>query len=146
MTRSLAESLLIALLATNAGLLAFIAGVLRKVMNDMDDSQFKQFVTSLVHHSKKSPFMIAILNVPLFAAIPYFYKYRFENRWLFAALAIWLIAGTIGKIMKLPVYKAIEMRDGIKLREQRAKLNVANTLQALLNSLAVVLAIFPLVS
>jgi hypothetical protein len=48
MTRSLAEILLFASVAINAALLIFIAGVLRKVMNDMDESAFKQFVGSLV--------------------------------------------------------------------------------------------------
>jgi hypothetical protein len=44
MTRTFAEILLFASLAMNAALLLFIAGVLRKVMNDMDESALKQFV------------------------------------------------------------------------------------------------------
>jgi hypothetical protein len=94
MTRTLAETLLFTSLAINAALLIFIAGVLRRVMNDMNQSEFKQFVVSLVHHSKKSPFMLTVLNIPFLGAIPYFYLYRFANRWLLAGLTLWLVAGS----------------------------------------------------
>jgi hypothetical protein len=145
MTRTLAEILLFTSLAINAGLLIFIAGVLRKVMNDMNESEFKQFVVSLVHHSKKSPFMLTVLNIPLLGAIPYFYLYRFANRWLFAGLILWLVAGILGKTMKLPIYRALELGDTTKLNEERRKLNAGNMLQAILNSLAAVLALVPFV-
>ena len=145
MTRTLAEILLFTSLAINAALLIFLAGVLRMVMNDMNESEFKQFVVSLVHHSKKSPFMLTVLNIPFLGAIPYFYFYRSANRWLLAGLALWLVAGAIGKAMKLPIYQAVEIGDATKLREERRKLNAANMLQAVLNSLAAVLALVPFV-
>ena len=94
MTRTLAEILLFTSLAINAALLIFIAGVLRMVMNDMNESEFRRFVVSLVHHSKKSPFMLTVLNLRFLGAIPYFYFYRFTNRWLLAGLTLWLVAGT----------------------------------------------------
>lgn len=145
MTRTLAEILLFASLAVNAALLIFIAGVLRMVMNDMDDSEFKQFVVSLVHHSKRSPFMLTALNIPFLGAIPYFYFYGFANRWLLAGLTLWLAAGALGKAMKLRVYKAVEIGDATKLKEERQKLNRGNMVQAILNSLAVVLAFIPFI-
>jgi hypothetical protein len=145
MTRSVAEILLFTSLAINAALLIFIAGVLRLVMNDMNESEFKQFVVSLVHHSKKSPFMLTVLNIPFLGAIPYFYFYRFANRWLLAGFTLWLVAGTLGKAMKLPIYRAVEMGDPTKLKEARRKLNTGNMIQAILNSLAVVLAFVPFV-
>ena len=145
MTRNLSEILLFASLAINAALLIFIAGVLRMVMNDMSESEFKQFVVSLVHHSKKSPFMLTVLNIPFLGAIPYFYFYRFANRWLLAGLTLWLVAGALGKAMKLPIYRAVEFGDATKLIEERRKLNAGNMLQANLNSLAAVLALVPFV-
>ena len=69
------------------------AGVLRKVMNEMDEAAFKQFVMSLVRHSKRSPFMLTVLDIPLLGAIPYLYFYGFGNRWLIAGLALWLVSG-----------------------------------------------------
>jgi hypothetical protein len=145
MTRTLAEILLFTSLAINAALLIFIAGVLRMVMNDMNESEFKQFVVSLVHHSKKSPFMLSVLNIPFLGAILYFYFYRFANRWLLAGLTLWLVAGALGKAMKLPIYRAVEVGDPTKLKEERRKLNAGNMVQAILNSLAVVLALVPFV-
>jgi hypothetical protein len=145
MTRTFAEILLFASLAMNAALLLFIAGVLRKVMNDMDESALTQFVVSLVRHSKKSLFMVITLNLPFLGAIPYFYFYGFSNRWLLAGLALWLVAGAIGKAMKLPLYKAIEVGEEAQLRALRRTLNTGNVLQAVLNSVAVVLAAVPFV-
>ncbi len=142
MTRSVAEILIFTSLSINAALLIFIAGVLRVVMNDMND---KQFVVSLVHHSKKSPFMLSVLNIPFLGAIPYFYFYGFANRWLLAGLTLWLVAGALGKTMKLPIYRAVETGDTTALKQERRKLNTGNMIQALLNSLAVVLAFVPFV-
>jgi len=70
MTKTLAEILLFGSLVTNLTLLTFLAGVLRKVMNDMDEPTFKQFLDSLVGYSKKSPFMWAVINIPFIGAIP----------------------------------------------------------------------------
>lgn len=143
MTKALAENLLFASLAINAALLIFIAGVLRKAMNDMQDAEFKHFVELLVRHSQRSPFMLTVLNIPLFGAIPYCYFYGFADRWLLSGLALWLVAGAIGKTMKLPIYKAVstvQAGDLTRLREVRRKLNAGNMLQAMLNSAAVLLA------
>jgi VIT1/CCC1 family predicted Fe2+/Mn2+ transporter len=149
MTRSLAEILLIGFLAMNASLLIFIAGVLRKVMNDMDESAFKAFVDSLVRHSKKSAFMITVLDIPFIGAIPYCFFYGFANRWLIAGLALWLIAGCIAKAIKFPIYKtvaSIQAGDGLLgLREARRKLNAANLFQAVSNSAAALLPLVPFV-
>ena len=143
MARTLAENLLFACLAINAALLIFLAGVLRKVMNDMQEVEFKHFVALLVRHSKRSPFMLTALNIPFVGAIPYCYFYGFTNRWLISGLTLWLVAGAIGKTMKLPVYKVVstlDVGDLTRLREERQKLNAGNMLQAILNSVAVLLA------
>jgi hypothetical protein len=113
MTRSLAEILLFTSLAVNAALLIFIAGVLRAVMNDMDESAFKQFVVSVVRHSRKSPFMLTVLNIPFLGAIPYCYFYGFGNRWILAGLGLWLVAGSIAKAIKYPVYKLVAALDAV---------------------------------
>jgi hypothetical protein len=89
--------------------------------------------------------MLTVLNIPFLGAIPYFYFYRFANRWLLAGLAVWLVAGALGKTVKLPIYRAVEFGDAIKLKEERRKLNAGNMLQAILNSLATVLALVPFV-
>ena len=146
--KAFVEILLFASVAMNAALLTFIAGVLRKVMNDMDEPTFKHFVDSLVRHSKKSPFMLTILNIPFIGAIPYIYFYGFRNRWIIAGLALWLAAGAVAKIIKLPVYKriaALEEGDVVGLRKERKRLNNGNLLQAILNSVAAALMMFAFV-
>ena len=139
MTQTLAEILLFALIAINAALLIFIAGVLRKVMNDMDEPAFKHFVGSLVLHSSKSPFMITTLNIPAIAAIPYFYFYGFANRWITVGLALWLIAGLAAKAIKVPIYKSVaglQGDDGVRFEKLRTRLNAGNIFQAILNCVA----------
>ncbi len=142
MNQTLAEILLFVSVATNAALLIFIAGVLRKVMNDMDESAFKTFLGSLYRHSARSPFMHAVLTIPFLGAIPYFYFYGFSNRWITAGLALWLVAGCISKMIKVPIYKtvaALESGDVARLSRERQKLNAGNMLQAILNVVAAAL-------
>ena len=148
MTKIFAEILLLVSVAINAALLIFIAGVLRKVMNDMDDSTFTHFVRSLVVHSTKSPFMVITLNVPAVGAIPYYYFFGFGNRWLTAGLALWLAAGVVSKMIKVPIYKTIETlgrSDKVDLRELRRKLNVGNVFQASCNTIATAMIAISLV-
>lgn len=103
MNQILAGTLLFVSVAVNAALLIFIAGVLRKVMNDMDEPAFQQFLGLLHRHSARSPYMLTILNIPFVGAIPYFYFYGFRNRWITSGLALWLVAGCISKVNKVPV-------------------------------------------
>jgi hypothetical protein len=142
MNQTLAETLLFVSVATNAALLIFIAGVLQKVMNDMDELAFKHFLGSLYRHSVRSPFMNTVLTIPFLGAIPYFYFYGFSNRWITAGLALWLVAGCISKMIKIPIYKtvaALESGDVARLSRERQKLNAGNMLQAILNFVAAVL-------
>ena len=142
MNQRLAEILLFVLVAINAALLLFIAGVLRKVMNDMDEPAFHRFVGSLYRHSSRSPFMLTVLNLPFFGSLPYFYFYGFKNPWITSGLALWFVAGCIAKIIKVRVYKrAAEppTDDAAGLKGERRRLYFGNTLQAILNLAATVL-------
>jgi hypothetical protein len=114
MNQTFAEILLFVFVAINAALLIFIAGVLGKVMNDMDEPAFKHFAMSLYRHSTRSLFMNTVLTVPFLGAIPYFYFYGFKNSWITAGLAIWLLAGSIGKIDQ-----ASRLQIGCHARKQR---------------------------
>ncbi len=142
MTRVFAEILLFASIAINAALLIFIAGVLRKITDDMPEQSFKFFIDSMVRYSSKSPFMLIILNIPFLGAIPYFYFYGFGHYLILFGITLWLIAGIISKLIKLPIYKAIanlENTDLVHLREERKKMNAGNILQAILYSLATII-------
>lgn len=141
----MAEILLFVTVAINAALLIFIAGVLRKVMNDMDEPAFEHFLGSFYRHSARSPFMHTVLTIPFLGAIPYFYFYGFGNRWITAGLALSLVAGGISKMIKFPIYKtvaALESGDVARLTRERQKLNAGNILQAILNFVAAALLSF----
>jgi hypothetical protein len=91
--------------------------------------------------------MIIVLNLPLLKAIPYFYFFGFSNRWITAGIALWLVGGSISKMLKLPVYKAVSLLKGddvVQLQAARRKLNNGNLLQAAFYSVAVVLMTFGL--
>ena len=148
MNQMLAEILLLISVAMNAALLTFVAGVLRKVMNDMSGAEFQLFLASFYRHSTRSPFMVTILTIPLVGAVPYFYFYGFGNRWIIAGLALWLVAGSIGKMMKLPVFKMVptlDCSDEAGLSRARHRLNTGNLLQAALNFVATALMVVPFI-
>jgi hypothetical protein len=139
MTRSFAETLLFASVAVNAALLLFFAGVLRKIMNAVDEATFKNLTDLLVSYSSKSPFMIIVLNLPFIGAIPYYYFYGFGNWWIIVGLALWLASGSIAKFYKLPAYKAISAlnsEDVDQLRAQRKKIDIGNLFQAIAYTVA----------
>ena len=149
MTKPLAEVLLFVSLAINATLLIFIAGALRKVLNDLERAGIQDFCRFAgSSFNRKSPFMLTALNIPAIGAIPYLYFYGLSNRWLVAGLVLWFVGGCIAKIIKVSIYKAIaalDPGDASKLRAERRKLNAGNILQAVLDSIAVVLATIPFV-
>lgn len=142
MTKTFIEALLFASVAINAALLLFFAGVYRKMMNALDEAIFKDLTDLLVRYSSKSPFMIITLTIPLIGAIPYYYFYGFGNWWITSGLGLWLVAGNIAKMLKLPVYKAIATLtndDVVQLKEARHKMNMGNIFQAVLYSTATIL-------
>ncbi len=141
MTRNFIETLLFASVALNAGLLLFFAGVFRQMLNAVDAATFKNLMDLMVRYSTKSAFMIIGLNLPFIVAIPYYYLYGFGNWWVTASLIIWLAAGSISKMLKLPVYKtiaALQSNDAAQLMEARRRVNRGNSLQAVLYCIAVV--------
>jgi hypothetical protein len=147
MTRSFAETLLFSSVAINAALMIFFAGIFAKMMNAMDGADFKNLIVLLIRYSSKSPFMIIVLNLPFIGAIPYYCFYGFSNWWITAGLILWLAAGSLSKMIKLPVYKEISTLsddDAVQLNEARNKVNRGNLFQAVLYSVATILMAFGL--
>jgi hypothetical protein len=141
MTKTFAETLLFASVATNAALLLFFAGVFRQMMNAVDVATFKNLTGLLVQYSSQSPFMIIVLNLPFIGAIPYYYFYGFGNWWITLGLGLWLISGSVSKMIKLPVYKAVAALnndDTVQLDIMRRKINMGNVFQAVMYCVAVV--------
>ncbi|HEX4850646.1 MAG TPA: hypothetical protein VFV08_07565 [Puia sp.] len=147
MAKELMLVFLFASISINAALIIFFASVYRKIMDGVDIVAFKNLTEMLVRYSSRSLFMIIVLNLPLFIAIPYYYLNGFHNWWITSSLLLWLIGGSISKIIKMPVYKTIaklENDNKRALNEMRRKLNSGNILQAWLYSISVVIMAFGL--
>ena len=139
MIRFFLATLLFSSIAINAALMLFFAGVYRKMMDASDSATFKSQTELLVCFSSKSSFMIVVLNLPLLVAVPYYYVCGLGSWLVTVGLLLWLISGSVAKVMKLPVYKRIAVvkdEDTAALNELRKKLNNGNRFQAWLYVLA----------
>ncbi len=149
MTRAFTEILILVINALSADTLAYIAGVIQKVMNHLDEAAF-QNLTKLLHKSMhRSPYMIITAELPKIAFIPYFIIFGFTN-WWFTAGAVVAVAASlfVSKPLILPTYKKIydslESSDVSGLREWRRKLQARNRFRAVLQFLSVILMIIGL--
>ncbi len=132
MNHTTAELLLIISTTFFLSVLMFLAGPLRKVMNKMDNSAAKQFITLLFQLGQRTPFLLIVTNLTALGMIPYFIAYGFRNWWFIAGLAVFILAGIIAKAAKVPVYKKIMSldADGREWAEERQNMHKANMFQA----------------
>ena len=142
MSRSFAEILLIIPMALTTGFLMFIAGVIQKSMNDLDEATFQLFLRTMHHHALRSPYAITVSTITWLGAIPYFIFYGFQNWWFIAGLILWTVASIVSKVFNLPIYDrifALESSDVTRLKEERRKLQSGNILRATISFASVVL-------
>jgi len=133
MPQSAAEVLILAINALGAGILLFVAGVVQKIMDDMDELAFKRFLSSLGHAAMTNAFAVTIATLPIIAAVLYFVAYGFDHWWFTAGFAAWIVGSSITKIGNMPVYKWVadpSNTDPQELRSQRRRLGVANNWRA----------------
>ena len=142
MPRSTAEVLILTINALGAGILLFVAGVVQKIMDDMDVLAFKRFAKSLGHAAMTNAFAVTIATLPIIAAVAYFAAYGFSQWWFTAGFVAWIIGSSITKIGNMPVYKWIadpHNTDPEELRRQRRRLGVANNWRAWITLASVIL-------
>lgn len=142
MSAQLLEAIILASNALGTGLLLFVAHVVQKVMNDMEESAFKQFLTTLDKKAEHDIYAVTVSLLPFVLAIPYFIFYGFGHAWFVAGLAVWFIASVMSKLFNLPIYRWVENpknTDPVELHEKRRKLQRANFLRAWLSFASVVL-------
>jgi hypothetical protein len=135
MTQRLAEILLFVPSALCAGLLIFVAEVLQRVMNDLDEAAFGRFVADLYRHATRAVFVVILSTLTFVGMIPYFYFYGVSNRWFTAGLVLFTITSIVAKALNLPIYNrimALKGDEAPQLREERAKLQNANIIRAVL--------------
>jgi hypothetical protein len=63
MTQTLVEILLLVPTALCAGFVIFVAGVIQGVMNDLDEAEFKRFLTLLKTRALRSPYAIGVSSI-----------------------------------------------------------------------------------
>lgn len=142
MTRTVAEVLILTINALGAGILLFVAGVIQKIMNGMDEIRFKEFLNALNRAAMTDPFAVTIATLPIIAACIYFVAYGFDHWWFTAGFAAWLIGSSITKISNMPIYKWVGNSSNTnvtKLQLYRKKLNGANKLRAWITLASVLL-------
>jgi hypothetical protein len=142
MTQQLAEVLLLLPAAHCTGFLLFIAGVIQKVMNDMDEAEFQRFLNLLSKHAMRSPYAISSSTITFAGAFPYFRRYRLSNPWFAWGIVVYTLASVVSKSLNLPIYKrvaALDSSDAVRLGEERRKLQGANKVRAAIQSVSIVL-------
>jgi hypothetical protein len=133
MSEATAEILILAVNALGAGTLLFVAGVLQRMMDDLDPKAFKTFLNALDRAAMTSPFVVTIATLPIIAAVAYFAAYGFRHLWFTAGFVAWIIGSSITKINNMPVYAWVakpENDDPEELRKRRRILGRANNLRA----------------
>jgi hypothetical protein len=133
MNETTLEVLILAINALGAGILLFVAGVIQKVMDDMDEPAFKRFMNALGRAAMTNAFAVTIATLPIIAAIPYFALYGFHHVWFAGGFVAWMVGSTITKIGNMPVYKWLgdpANNDPAELRRRRRILARANNARA----------------
>lgn len=149
MTRSFTEILILVLNVASADTLALIAGSIQKVMNDMDEAAFQNFVRQLHKSLQRSPYQIITSTLHIIAFIPYFIIFGFSNWWFTAGAIVSVAASTfVSKPIILPTYKKIydslKSSDTTGLREWRWKLRTRNRFRAVIQFASVALMVIGL--
>jgi hypothetical protein len=136
------EAVILTANALGTGLLLFVAQVIQKIMNEMDEVAFKQFLTKLDKKAEHDIYAVGVSLLPFVLAIPYFIMYGFHHWWFISGVAVWLLASTMSKLFNLPIYRWVEAPENsepAQIREKRRKLQRANNLRAWLSFVSVVL-------
>jgi hypothetical protein len=144
MTQTFAEILLLVPSTLCTGFLIFIAGVIQRVMNDMDETTFHIFLKLLDKRAMRSPYAVGVSSITFFGMIPYWIFFGFNNWWFSAGLILYTIASIVSKSFNLPIYKrifALKSSDKARLREERKKLQSANILRATIQFTSIVLMV-----
>jgi hypothetical protein len=147
MTQEFAEVLLLVPSALATGFLVFIAGVVQRVMNDLDEATFQRFLMLLDKRATRSPYAVTVSTVTFIGAVPYFIFFGFDNWWFTAGIILYFVASIVSKSYNIPIYKrifALASSDTDQLREERRKLQSANRLRATIQFASIVLMVIGL--
>ena len=142
MTQTFAEVLILIPSTLTTGYLMFVATVLQRVMNDLDEATFGRFVPLLLRKATRSVYAVVSSSITFVAMIPYFIFYGFRHWWFTAGLVFFVLSSVAGKLLNLPIYSriaALGSDDVAPLKEERRKLQSANWVRTLLCFVSTVL-------
>lgn len=133
MSQTVAEVLILTINALGAGILMFVAQVVQKIMNELDELEFKRFLNLLDRSAMGDPFAVTVATLPLLAGVAYLLAYGFGHWWFIAGFIVWLVGGSITKVVNMPVYQWVahpKNNDPEELRNKRRKLQFGNNTRA----------------
>lgn len=144
MTRQMAEILILIPTVLFTGTVMYVASVLKLILDDLDESNYKAFIDLLVKNAKRSRYILLAATLTTIGMIPYLIYFRFSNWWFITGYLFFILADVIYKIMALPVYKkvgSLKSSDTVELSEQRKKMTRTNNTRAILYSICTVLMV-----
>jgi hypothetical protein len=133
MNQVTAEVLILTVNALGAGVLLFVAGVVQRLIDEMDPPAFKKFLNGLDRAAMTNPFAVTVATLPIVAAVAYFAAYGFHHAWFTAGFVAWMLGSSITKISNMPVYAWVAKPgndDPEELKRRRRTLGSANKLRA----------------
>ena len=144
MSQTFAEILILIPSTLTTGYLLWIATVLQRVLNDLDEPSFGRFMPLLYRRAIRSVYAVTSSSITFVAMIPYFIFYGFHHWWFLAGLLFFVLSSVAGKLLNLPVYSriaALGSSDVAALLEERRKLQTANWVRALLCLVSIILMV-----
>ncbi|GHO99722.1 hypothetical protein KSF_097700 [Reticulibacter mediterranei] len=142
MTQTFVEALILIPSTLTTGYLMWIATVLQRVLNDIDESSFGRFIPLLYRHAIRSVYTVFTSSITFVAMIPYFIFYGFNHWWFIAGLLFFVLSSVAGKLLNLPVYSrisALGSDEVTQLKQERQKLQTANLVRAWLCLISTIL-------
>ena len=142
MSETTAEVILIAFNGIGAGVLVFVNGVVQKIMNQMDELEFKRFMNMLDKAAMSDPIAVTVATLPVLAALAYWIAFGFGHWWFTAGIVVWAVGSAMTKVVNMPIYQWLanpNNTDREELRIKRRKLQLGNKMRAWTTLASVVL-------
>jgi hypothetical protein len=133
MSEITAEVIILTINAIGAGILVFVNGVVQKIMNQMDELEFKRFMNMLDKAAMSDPIVVTVATLPILAAVVYWLAFGFGHWWFTAGFIVWGVGSAITKVINMPVYEWVADPKNTErevLKNRRRKLQFGNNMRA----------------
>ena len=131
------------LAAIFAGIVLFLALVLKPVFIGITEAEYYTVFTRLIRNGRKSILINAIMLLPILLLIVYLVVYGFENPLFIMGVVIYVIGSLgISRAINEPAYTrllALRPESCAAINELRSRISLGNLLRAVISSLGVVI-------